>query len=417
MENKKKTTLPLEGILVIDNSWVIAGPHGTRLLSDLGATVIRVESSKKRDGIRFDHTRFGVKDAFQEGGWVFQENNRDALGLQLNMKSEKGQEIYRKLVAMADVVVSNVTPKAVRSMGIDFETLSQINPRIVTINASGLGDYGCKKDTMIFAAALNCIAGFSYTIGYEGEEGFGIAVSTTDDLGGAMVAFSILEALEARDRTGEGQFIDLSEAENMLGLTGSTFLEWNYNKTQSGPTGDHQYYGWNCPHNAYPSAGPDQWIAISCGSDEEYAAFVKVAGEDVPELKEERFAKYEGRKAAEKELDELVSNFTAKHNKFILAEQLQAAGVSAAPVNRAFEMFADEHLNARGYWQPNHLPVNDPRQPDFMISADVPKVMPREERHFRPAPALGQDNTYILKELLHLSDEEIQAAADDEAFV
>ncbi|MBQ9030518.1 MAG: CoA transferase [Parasporobacterium sp.] len=414
---KKKTALPLEGILIIDNSWVIAGPHGTRMLSDLGATVIRIESSKKRDNIRFDHTRLGVKNAFEEGGWVFQENNRDALGLQLNMKSEKGKAIYHKLVEIGDVVVSNVTPKAVRSMGIDFESLSKINPRIVTINASGLGDYGCKKDTMIFAAALNCITGLSYTVGYEGEQGFGLAVSTADNIGGAMIAFSILEALEARDRTGEGQFIDLSEAENMLGVTGATLLEWGYNQSQTGPVGDHQYYGWCCPHNAYPSAGPDQWIAISCGSDEEYRNLLKIAAGEVPELQEERFGTYEGRKANEKELDALVSRFTAKHNNRVLTQKLQEAGVSAAPVNRAFEMLADEHLNARGYWQPANLPVTDPRQPDFLISADVPKTIPREERHFRPAPTLGQDNEYILKELLHLTDEEIREAQEDGAFI
>ena len=101
MENKKR---PLEDILIIDNSWIVAGPHGVRLLSDLGAKVIHVESSKKKDMVRFDHTRLGVKDPKKEGGWVFHDNNRNAMGLQLNMKSEKGREIYYKLVQIADVV-------------------------------------------------------------------------------------------------------------------------------------------------------------------------------------------------------------------------------------------------------------------------------------------------------------------------
>jgi len=414
-ENTKQR--PLEGILVLDNSWVIAGPHGTRLLADLGATVIRIETAKRKDNIRFDHTRLGVTDAFREGGMIFQENNRDKLGLQLNMKSEKGKEIYKKLVAMADVVVSNVTPRALRSMGIDYETLSGINPRIISINASGLGDYGPKKDTMIFAAALNCIAGLSYTIGYEGQEGFGIAVSTADNIGGAMVAFSILAALEERDRSGKGQFIDLSEAENLLGVTGATMLEWNYNHTQTGPVGNHNYYGSICPHNAYKSAGFDNWIAIACESDATWQRLAAILGEERPELLSDRYASYAQRKANEPELDELIASVTARHNNRVLAEKLQAAGISAAPVQNAAETLADEHLNARHYWQPNNLPVTDDRQPDFMISAAVPKVSDRSGHAFRPAPALGQDNDYILKEMLKLSDEEIAAAAADNAFM
>lgn len=416
MGTEKKKNLPLEDILILDNSWVIAGPHGTRLLTDLGATVIRIETAKRRDNIRFDHLRSGVKDAFAEGGFIFQENNRDKLGLQLNMKSEKGKEVYRKLVEKADVVVSNVTPRALRSMGIDYETLSEINPKIISINASGLGDYGPKKDTMIFAAALNCIAGLSYTVGYEGQEGFGVAVSTADNIGGAMVAFSILAALAEREKSGKGQFIDLSEAENMIGITGATMLEWQYNHSQTGPTGNHQYYGKACPHNAYISAGMDNWIAIACGSDQEWKNLVGVLGKEQPKLLDPRYETYEQRKALEEELDKLISEVTEKHNNKTLAERLQKAGVSAAPVLKACDTLADEHLNARDFWRPNNLPITDERQPDFKISAAVPKTYERREHEFRPAPALGQDNDYILKEMLGMSEQEIEAAAIDGAF-
>lgn len=416
MGTEKKKHLPLEDILILDNSWVIAGPHGTRLLADLGATVIRIETAKRKDNIRFDHLRSGVTDAFAEGGFIFQENNRDKLGLRLNMKSEKGKEVYRKLVEKADVVVSNVTPRALRSMGIDYETLSRINPGIISINASGLGDYGPKKDTMIFAAALNCIAGLSYTVGYDGEEGFGIAVSTADNIGGAMVAFSILAALAERDKSGKGQFIDLSEAENMIGVTGATMLEWQYNHSQTGPTGNHQYYGKACPHNAYISAGFDNWIAIACGSDEEWKRLVEVLGAEQPKLLDSCYNSYGQRKAAEKELDAMISEITAVHNNRTLAERLQRAGVSAAPILRACDTIADEHLNARDFWRPNNLPVTDMRQPDFRISAAVPKMDDRRQHEFRPAPSLGQDNDYILKEMLGMSEKEIQEAASDGAF-
>jgi benzylsuccinate CoA-transferase BbsF subunit len=332
------------------------------------------------------------------------------------MKSEKGKEVYRKLVEKADVVVSNVTPRALRSMGIDYETLSTINPGIISINASGLGDYGPKKDTMIFAAALNCIAGLSYTVGYEGQEGFGIAVSTADNIGGAMVAFSILAALAERDKSGKGQFIDLSEAENMMGTTGATMLEWQYNHSQHGPMGNHQYYGKACPHNAYISAGMDNWIAIACGSDDEWKKLAKVLGKEQPELMDAKYDTYEKRKDAEKELDELISEVTVRHNNKTLAEILQKAGVSAAPVLKACETLADEHLNSRDFWRPNNLPITDVRQPDFKISAAVPKTFERKQHEFRPAPALGQDNVYILKEMLGLSEAEIEEAAKDGAF-
>lgn len=414
---EEKKHLPLEDILILDNSWVIAGPHGTRLLSDLGATVIRIETSKRKDNIRFDFTRYGVKDAFKEAGFIFQENNRDKLGLQLNMKSQKGKEVYRKLVEKADVVVSNVTPRALRSMGIDYDTLSSINPGIISINASGLGDYGSKRDTMIFAAALNCIAGLSYTIGNEDEEGFGIAVSTADNLGGAMVAFSILAALAERDKSGRGQFIDLSEAENMMGIIGATMLEWQYNQTQTGPIGNHQYYGKQCPHNAYMCAGFDNWVAIACGSDDEWKRLACALGKEQPALLDSKYDCYEGRKADEKQLDQYINEVTVRHNNRSLAEVLQAVGVSAAPVQKACETLADEHLNARYYWRPNNLPVTDARQPDYQISAPVPKLYDRTAHEYKPAPALGQDNEYILKQLLGLSDDEIDEAAKDGAFI
>lgn len=414
MTNTKR---PLEDILIIDNSWIVAGPHGVRLLSDLGAKVIHVESSKKKDMVRFDHIRLGVKDPKKEGGWVFQDNNRNAMGLQLNMKSAKGREIYYKLVQAADVVVSNITPRAVKSMGIDFETLSQYNPKIISVNASGMGDYGCKKDTMVFAPALNCLTGCTYTVGYEGEEGVGISVSTADDVGGAMLAFSVLQAIAQRDATGKGQFIDLSEAENMLSFIGSTILEWAYNKEQTGPIGNHAYYGPLCPHNAYSGAGRDNWMVIAIGSDEEWQRFVAEVGDEAPALKDEKFVSYEGRKANEKELDDIIAGIAVKHNNRVFAERLQNAGVSAAPVNPASETLADEHLNARGFWNLVGLPETDPRQPDFLVSADVPKSMPRSEKTFKPGPAMGQDNEWILKEFLHLTDEEIEEAKNDDAFI
>lgn len=414
MMNARK---PLEDILIIDNSWVIAGPHGVRLLSDLGAKVIHVETSKKRDMVRFDHIRLGIKSGAEEGGMVFHENNRNALGLQLNLKSEKGREIYHKLVEIADVVVSNITPRAVRSMGIDFETLSQYNPKIITVNASGMGDVGCKKDTMIFAPALSCVSGLSYTVGYEGEEGVGISVSTADDVGGAMLAFSVLQALAERDATGKGQFIDLSEAENMISFIGATMIEWAYNGEQTGPIGNHAYYGPFCPHSAYSGAGRDNWMVISIGSDEEWQRFVDEVGDEAEELRDEKFATYEGRKAAEAYLDEVIGRVAAKHNHRVFAERLQRAGVSAAPVNSTGETLADEHLNAREFWQPAGLPVYDPRQPDFLITSAVPKTMPRSMQQIKPGPALGQDNEYILKELLHMTEEEIKAAEEEDAFI
>ena len=119
----------------------------------------------------------------------------------------------------------------------------------------------------------------------------------------------------------------------------------------------------------------------------------------------------------QKELDDIIAGIAVKHNNRVFAERLQNAGVSAAPVNPASETLADEHLNARGFWNLVGLPETDPRQPDFLISADVPKSMPRNEKTFKPGPAMGQDNEWILKELLHLTGEEIEEAKNDDAFI
>lgn len=403
--------LPLEGLLILDNSWVIAGPHATRLLCDLGATVIRIETSKRRDNIRFDNLREGVTNAYEDAGFMFQENNRNKLGLSLNLKTENGKKIFARLVKIADAVVTNVTPKGLRSMGLDFESLSAINPRIVSINASGLGDYGPKRDTMIFAAALNCIAGLTSTVGPDGGDPIGYSNSNADNYGGAMAAFSLLAAIEHAEQTGRGQFIDLSEAENLLGLQGATLLEWEINRTQTGCIGNHAYYGFACPHSCYPCAGVDQWIVVACDGEEEWDRFRREAETEIPAINDPKFSSYAQRKANEKELDALIASFTQKHNHHALTARLQAAGVSAAPVQSSAETLADEHLNARGMFLHTNMRQDRPYRPaDFLDTAGVPLYEDRGLRKMKCAPNLGQDNAYILKELIGMTDAEIAEA-------
>ena len=410
--------LPLEDIKIVDFGWVIACPHGTRLLADLGAQVIKVESRAKLDGVRVDFPREGVTSPLDEGGGTFQEQNRNKMGMALNLKAPKGQEIFGRLVRIVDVVAANFAPRGFKKLGLEWEKLQKYNPGIIVVNAPGMGNWGPYSEFMTYGPNLQALSGITNTIGYAGQEPVGTGVPWVDYMGGAALAIAILAALEYRRKTGKGQFIDLSQQEVALSFLGSTLLEWSANNKAKENCGNHHHDDSAAPHNCYRCQGEERWCVISVASDEEWDNFGNVL--DNPAwTKDPKFATHLKRILNQEELDKLTEAWTVNYPPEEVVKKMQEGGVSAGVVQNIEDLIKhDSHLRDRGFLVDLKLPPHPDRKPPTLT---IPGVITQlvgkslSVRHPAPGP-LGQDNEYILKDMLGMTDQEISQAAAEGAF-
>lgn len=417
-DTEEKLKKPLEGIVVLDLGWVVAGPHGARILEELGATVIRIESSTRVDPMRIDTMRYGVKDCMQEGGWGFQENSRNKMGFALNMKSKKGKEIFYELVKKADVVSCNFAPNGFHKMGVDFDTLRKIKKDIIVINASGLGDNGPYGGYMTFAPVLASLTGIISLMGYEDKGPFGYPGLLADYVGGVSIAAAVTGALYYREKTGKGQFIDLSQAEAAIQGMGPVLLDQQLNHVQPQMIGNHHYAHQFVPHNCYECKEPDTWCVISVASDEEWNSLTGALKNDCPELADERFCCQRERVKAEKEIDKLLSKCLKKYEHREICALLQNAGVSAGAVQNTREfLYEDEQAKARNYFREITFEENGIIPRKIYLTGPIINLASTQNGSYRPGPPHGQDNEYVLKNMLQMSDEEISLALKDKAFL
>jgi crotonobetainyl-CoA:carnitine CoA-transferase CaiB-like acyl-CoA transferase len=410
---------PLDGIKILDLSWVIAGPHATRILCDLGAEVIKVSSGKNPDVARTTATRRGNTDSTQEGGWMYQELNHGKLDISLNLKSERGRSYLNELVARSDAVICNYGVGAFRKLGLTFEDLSKIKKDIIVINASGLGDWGPYKDFVTYAPILQSITGLLTLVGYEGDT---MPVDEYADLadyvGSLTITTYLLAALEYRRRTGHGQFVDISQGEGTSMLLGSALLNWQVNKTPPRLMGNKCPYGLCAPHNTYPCAGENAWCVISICTEAEWKTFAGCIDPEGTWSADEKFSTVAGRIEHYEEMDRQISAWTSARDKWEVTRQLQALGLSAAPVQTALEcLWEDEQLQSRDFYRELRFPPSD-RWPDrFPVTGPQTHIEGLEfSRVVTPAPGTGENRDEILTGLLGKTREEIEEAEREGAF-
>lgn len=412
--------LPLSDITILDLTWVIAGPMATRLLCDLGARVIKVESRKSFDVLRSGCRRKGNDDPRKEGGWAFNDLNRGKTHITLNLKSEKGREVFEELVKISDVVVSNFGAAAFKKLRLTHEDLKEINSEIIVMNASGLGDWGPYSSFVTFAPILQSMTGIESLVGYEGADSpLGSFPPVADYMGSLAICNYLMAALEYRRRTGKGQFLDLSQGEAAVSYLGHILLDWQVNRVKRGLKGNHHYADGAAPHNVYKCLGDDEWCAISVASEKEWEAFAKTIDPPGEWTKGEKFSTAGARVANERELDERVSVWTGQKTANEVSELLQTAGVSGAPVQSSEAvLYEDEHLKERGFFKKIVFPPSD-RLPDNFIVNGLPFLINgcRFSEDSRPAPEMGIHTKYVVEHILGKSEEWYNEAAAAEAFV
>jgi benzylsuccinate CoA-transferase BbsF subunit len=401
--------LPLEGVKVADFSWFGAGPICGRLLADYGATVVRVESETHVDALRTVAPFAKGKTGYNVSGY-FNNYNAGKLGILLNLNSEEGQRIARKLVEWADIFLTNITPRVIERWGLTYDKLVEINPNIIGAYQPMQGYDGPHRDFLGFGAVLTPITGYNHLSGFANRPPIGLGTNYPDYVinpGHTFIA--IMAALRYRRRTGKGQRIELSQLESSAAPLGPAIFDYTANGRVQERSGNGLPYA--APHNAFKcrplSDGgrtmDERWLTIACFSDDEWRAFVEAMAS--PNwAADAKFATLDGRKENETELEAHINAWTTDKDAYELMEDLQRRGVPAGVVQSAREMLdVDEHLKQRGYYvYLEHAEAGRHAHdgPPFVLSKTPGSIR-------SPAILLGEHTEYVCKEILGLDDEGI----------
>jgi crotonobetainyl-CoA:carnitine CoA-transferase CaiB-like acyl-CoA transferase len=390
---------PLEGIRVADFTWVWAGPFCTLQLAHLGAEVIRIETATRPCITRLLPPWPDNKPGINRSGY-FNQYNQGKRSLTLNLKQPEAIEIAKKLVAKSDIVTENFAGGVMERLGFGYEVLRQIKPDIIMISLSGYGATGPEKEHISYGPAQVPMSGLSSLTGYKGWRPMHVGISYGDPNGGLHGAFAVLCALMYRARTGKGQFIDLSQWETSTAMVAEGLLDYSMNGTQPERDGNRDPY--MSPHGVFRSAGEDRWVSLAVRNDGEWQRFCGVLGQ--PHLvTDPRFATLSARKQHEDELEAVVTAWTTSRAPEEATAQLQAAGIPAAPSMSNKDLATDPHLNSRSIFVSlDHPEVG--KQQHVGIPWQLSKTPLSVQR---PAPLVGADTEYVLREILGYSAEEV----------
>ena len=398
---------PLEGLRVIDFTWGLAGPGAVRMLADHGAEVIKVERPSGEIARNVIPFRNDVRGMNLSG--YYNNINRSKSGVVINLADTRGKDLALKLIAKSDVVVENFSRGVIARLGLGYEALKEVKPDIIMVSMGGYGQTGPYKDYVSFGPALQALAGSTYLTGFPDHEPAGFGWSYSDYSGGWPTQFAILAALRYRNRTGKGQYIDVSQLEANCVLNGAGLLDYSVNKRPATPTGNRLPHRGAVPHGAYRCRGKDRWCAISVFTEEEWQAFCKAIGSPAW-TQDGKFSTLMARTQNVNELDRLVEEWTQKRTPEQVMSVMQRAGVAAGAVQSSKDLFErDPQLKEYDFFKEMEHPEIGP-----VAYENVPfKLMDTPGEARWPAPLLGQHNKYVFGEILGMSEDEIQKFTEE----
>ena len=388
---------PLRGLRVINFGWVWAAPVLGHTFGDMGAEVIKVETQRRPDLIRqLPHTYNNTPNESLYSHSIF----RDQLGITLDMATAQGAALARELVVTADVVVENFSPGVMGRYGLDYASLRRLRPDVVMISLSAAGQSGPQANIATYGSIIASLAGLHALQGYAGaEKPSRYGTSMTDPVVGMMGAFAVLAALRHRNRTGKGQYIDLSQWEGSATLLGGPMMDFLFNGRTQAPRGNRDEA--MAPHGCYPSKGDDRWVTIAVESEAQWQALCQEMGQ--PELaRDARFATLLGRHQRHDALDGIIGAWTSSMTNMEATRILQARGIAAFPSLSDVELYEDPHFKERGDW----VEVQHRLGPEWIYGMPW-KLSETPGGVQRAAPVMGQDNSYVFRELLGLADDQV----------
>lgn len=402
------TKKPLAGLKVLDFTHVLAGPFATRMLADMGADVIKINSAERAVTTQDPHHPYYLM-------W-----NRNKRALALKMSDPAAKELARRLADEADIVIDNFSVGVLDRWGIGYDDVSQTNPGVIYAQMSGMGDGGPWSKYVTYAPTIHALCGLTATTGVSGREDIGIGFSYNDHQAGLHGAVAVLAALQARRRSGLGQRVDISQFEVGINFIGPSLLDYAANGTKARPTGNHLPYDALAPHGCYRCADApkdtdansdtqsmvaQRWIAIACTSDAQWSALKILMGS--PDwAQDQAFATSKARFEHRTTLDEHIAAWTKDQEAYALMMQCQAAGVPAGVVQDGADLAEhDPQLQLRGFLQPldDVHPTLGPTWIDRLVIQF--EATPCDD--YRRVRAVGEDSEAILKDWLNLDDDKL----------
>ena len=408
-QKPEKQKMPLSGIRFADFAWVQAGPWVGRYFANYGAQVIRVESSTRLDWSRYVPGGAETIEGKVQRGALFTNFNCDKLGITLNLKNAKGIEVAKRLISVSDVVCDNFSSGYMDRIGLGYEDLVKIKPDIIVLSMPVFGNSGPRKNFAGYGTGIQSAIGLNYISGQPNRPP-GISVALPDmGPNPTHATVALLAALHYRNKTGEGQFIELAQFESSLGWMDTTLLNYTANGRIRKSEGNRLPHA--APHGVYPCQGEDRWCAISVFSGEEWSAFCNALGN--PEwTKEDRFSTLLQRKTNEDELDRLISEWTKDKPAWEIMKQMQAKGVAAgvAETGEDLVLYDEQLIEKKHYMELDH-----PHGKVYCENAVIGfSETPCSVR--RPGPLMGQDNEYVFQNILSMSEDEINLCYVEGAF-
>jgi benzylsuccinate CoA-transferase BbsF subunit len=390
---------PLAGVKILDLFWVMAGPAATRVLADYGATIVRVESSRRIDTARtLAPFRDGVHGAERSG--CFQNLNAGKRMLTLDGGQPEGRAVLLDLARWADVVTESFSPAVKARLGIDYGTLAAVKPDVIMVSSCLMGQTGPLAGLAGYGNLASAIAGFSNLGGWPDRPPAGPFSAYTDYISPRLIATAILAALEHRRRTGRGQHIDCSQAEASLDFLGPALLDYTVNGRVSGRVGNRDPD--MAPHGVFPAAGDDRWVAIVARDDADWRALCAVM--EHHDLAA-RFATRADRLAHQDELEAIVGAWTSARDAHAVEALLQARGVPASVVQTSADLVRDPQLLHRGHF----VRLAHPELGETVVEGSRFRLSRTPARITAVAPTYGCDNDHVLRTILGYDDERITA--------
>jgi crotonobetainyl-CoA:carnitine CoA-transferase CaiB-like acyl-CoA transferase len=391
-----KLRRPLEGVRVLDLGVIVAGAEAGRILADQGAEVIKIENRAFPDGGRQSMTGAPMTPSIAQG-------HRNKLSMGVNLRSDKGREIFKQLVAKADVVLSNFKPGTLESLGLDYGVLKDINPRIVMMDSSALGNTGPDSRSMGYGPLVRASTGLSSLWCYpDVPNSFADGVTIyPDHVAGRVAAMGVLALLIRRERTGLGGTVSVSQAEIFLNSNADHYLRESLQPGTFIARGNVSEF--RAPEGIYPCAGDDEWCALSVRNDEEWRRLLQVIGR-TELLDDSGLASMAGRLERRAEVDDLVRAWTSQRSPREVTHQLQGVGLPAGFMIRLSEYRDDPHFKARDFIRSlEHEGLSEPLPTENRVVQS--RYMP--EPPLRPAPYQAEHTRQLAASLLGLQPDQI----------
>lgn len=395
-----KPRKPLTGVRVIDFTNAVAGPIASFILADLGAEVIKVEAPSSRPKVAAGTAPLlaGADGPSYNRIMLFNELNHGKRSLALDVATAVGREIFLKLAAKTDVLIQNFAPRVMGNLGIDYEALRAVNPRIVLASMPAFGLSGPLRDRISYGPGIDAMSGLSHLTGYADGPPIKPGNFFCDQQAGVLTALATCSALRHVRRTGEGQHIELAMIEGEFQVLGDAYIDYAMNGRERRRVGNE--HSAMEPHNMFRSRGEDAWVAIAVEDDGQWVALVNVIGQ--PELAA-RYPSVGDRRAARDEIAAAITAWTATRSHYEAQEALQAAGIASGAVLNPVELLSDPHIRAYDGFEyvetPGVGPTPYPRVAFRLSETPVPVS--------GPAPGFGEANDYVLGQIIGLAAAEI----------